>query len=211
MKKHILKKLIAIQAELRTPKGQLNKFGGYKYRSCEDILEAVKPHLAKREAVLVVSDAVVQIESRFYVEATATLYDVETGDSIEVKALAREEESKKGMDGSQITGAASSYARKYALNGLFAIDDTKDSDHTNVGDATRTAKPKSTKVADKPTDTFATIDREAGIDAVKRLLDTGALQLTEVQNEVRKHGYQKMQDMSPEAFRACVATLTGRA
>ena len=121
-------KLIQIQQKLKAPKGQYNSFGKYKYRSQEDILEAVKPHLASVGAALTVSDDLQYIGDRYYVKATAILYD-ESGEVIEqVSAYAREEEIKKGMDGSQITGTASSYARKYALNGLFLIDDTKDAD-----------------------------------------------------------------------------------
>ena len=153
---NIYEKLSNIQNELKAPKGQFNKFGGYKYRSCEDILEAVKPICKKYKTVLVLSDSIVvlgdgnaeifedkngkdneskQIKSgqRFYVQATARLTDIEANKEnedtcISNTAYAREEENKKGMDGSQITGTASSYARKYALNGLFNIDDTKDAD-----------------------------------------------------------------------------------
>jgi uncharacterized protein with PIN domain len=126
--KEILTKLGLIQGELKAPKNQFNKFGGYKYRSCEDILEAVKPLAHKHGCTLTVGDTLENIGDRYYVTATATLYDNETAESISNTASAREEESKKGMDGSQITGTASSYARKYALNGLFCIDDTKDAD-----------------------------------------------------------------------------------
>ena len=127
-------KLNKIQSELKAPKAQFNKFGNYKYRNAEDILESVKPLLSKHGCVLLLADEVVNIGDRFYVKATATIADIKTEASISVTALAREEESKKGMDGSQITGASSSYARKYALNGLFLIDDTKDSDTTNTHD-----------------------------------------------------------------------------
>jgi hypothetical protein len=119
-----------IQRELKAPKNQRNSFGDYNYRSCEDILEAVKPLLG--EAKLTISDEVVNIGERYYVKATARLFLVNNAEGIEVTAYAREEENKKKMDGSQITGAASSYARKYALNGLFLIDDTRDSDSTNT-------------------------------------------------------------------------------
>lgn len=118
--------LQAIQSELVAPKGQYNSFGKYNYRSAEDILEALKPILKKHNAAITLSDDITYIEGRHYVEASVTLYA--EGEAIGTKALAREEESKKGMDGSQITGTASSYARKYALNGLFAIDDNKDAD-----------------------------------------------------------------------------------
>ena len=123
-------KLVKIQAELKAPKNQVNAFGKYKYRSAEDIIEAVKPILFKYGTALVINDDVVQVGDRIYIKATATLLDG-TDDSISISGWAREEEVKKGMDAAQITGSASSYARKYALNGLFAIDDTKDADSTN--------------------------------------------------------------------------------
>ena len=124
----VYEKLSKVQSELKAPKGQYNSFGKYKYRSCEDILEAVKPLNAKHGVVLTVGDEVVEISNRFYVKATATFVDIESGEKIINTALAREDDSKKGMDGSQITGTASSYARKYCLNGLYCIDDTKDAD-----------------------------------------------------------------------------------
>lgn len=122
-----MKELIEIQAELKAPKGQFNAFGKYKYRSCEDILEAVKPLLKKHKCFLVLNDEMIEVGGRIYVKATASISS-EEGTLMEATALAREPEAKKGMDESQITGAASSYARKYALNGLFAIDDAKDAD-----------------------------------------------------------------------------------
>lgn len=127
----IYEKLAKIQSTLKAPKGQYNAFGKYKYRNCEDILEAVKPLLAEVKAVVIVGDELELIGNRFYVKATARFIDCETDAQITNTAYAREEDTKKGMDGSQITGASSSYARKYSLNGLFCIDDTKDSDTTN--------------------------------------------------------------------------------
>jgi len=125
----VYKKLIEVQQELKAPKNQRNSFGGYNYRSAEDILEALKPVLAKHEATVFISDKVVVKENNWaYIEATATFVDIETGESISTTAFARETENKKGMDSSQITGSASSYARKYALNGLFLIDDSVDVD-----------------------------------------------------------------------------------
>ena len=124
----IYKKLLEIQTELKAPKGQYNSFGKYKYRSCEDILEAVKPICKKNNATLIIADELQNIGDRYYIKATATIIDIEDGSILSNTAYAREEETKKGMDGSQITGTASSYARKYALNGLFCIDDTKDAD-----------------------------------------------------------------------------------
>lgn len=132
-----MNKLAEIQKKLKAPKGQYNNFGKYKYRSCEDILEAVKPILAENGCTLTLSDEIVLIGDRFYVKATARL----KGDNLceETIAYAREDLDKKGMDGSQITGTASSYARKYALNGLFCIDDTKDADTDEY--ANQTKKP----------------------------------------------------------------------
>lgn len=130
----IMKELVEIQTRLKAPKGQYNAFGKYKYRSCEDILEAVKPILSEQKCTLVIADDIILVGSRIYVKATATIKN-EKGETEVVTAFAREEEGKKGMDASQVTGAASSYARKYALNGLFCIDDNKDSDATNTGDS----------------------------------------------------------------------------
>lgn len=143
---NIHQKLAAIQHTLKAPKNQYNSFGKYNYRSCEDIIEAAKPHLQEYNLLLLLNDTIKQIGERYYVEATATLIDLDAdGSTIDVTAYAREEDEKKGMDGSQVTGASSSYARKYALNGLFAIDDNKDSDSTNKG-----KKKQPTEQKDKP-------------------------------------------------------------
>ena len=130
-KLNIHSKLKGIQSSLKAPKGQTNKFGGYAYRSAEDILTAVKPLLAEWNCTLVITDDVVEVGGRVYVKAAAVLADTEGEYTIQANGFAREAETRKGMDDSQITGSASSYARKYALNGLFAIDDTKDADATN--------------------------------------------------------------------------------
>lgn len=130
---NIQEKLIEIQKELKAPKSQYNNFGKYSYRSAEDILEAVKPICHEQKCTITLSDEVKELNNGWvYITAIATLSDAES--SISVQAHARESETRKGMDSSQITGSSSSYARKYALNGLFAIDDTKDSDATNKGD-----------------------------------------------------------------------------
>lgn len=128
MENKFLERVGQLQAELKAPKGQTNKFGGYKYRSCEDILEAVKPLLQKHRLVLTVGDELMNCGDRYYICATATLRDMDGDDFMANSAYAREAAEKKGMDEAQITGTASSYARKYALNGLFCIDDTKDPD-----------------------------------------------------------------------------------
>jgi hypothetical protein len=135
-KRNIYEKLQAIQAALKAPKSQYNSFGKYKYRKAEDILEAVKPLLKEQGLALICTDDLVNIGDRYYIKATVTITDGEA--SIFTTAFAREEETKSGMDGSQITGASSSYARKYALNGLLCIDDTADSDTTNVGTSNQT-------------------------------------------------------------------------
>ena len=146
----ILEKLTLIQSELKAPKSQKNTFGNYKYRSCEDICEALKPILKKYNCTLFVTDEMTMLGTRFYCKAHA-IFSFE-GKQITVNGYAREEETKKGMDGSQITGASSSYARKYALNGLFLIDDTKDSDSTNThGKEVTTSNPPPAKKAVKVT------------------------------------------------------------
>ena len=148
----IRQKLMHIQQELNAPKSNYNSFGKYSYRSCEDILEAVKPLLSVQRCVLTISDTIKQIGERYYIEATATILDCESGDTISNTAYAREAEDKKGMDESQITGATSSYARKYALNGLFCIDDVKDADTMdNTDSGGKKAKPAQAKPTAQPT------------------------------------------------------------
>ncbi len=127
----IFQKLQNIQSRLKVEKKNYNSFGGYSYRSCEDILEAVKPLLVENNLALVMTDEVEAVGERYYIQATAILYDTENGTNISATAYAREAKEKKKMDDAQVTGSSSSYARKYALNGLFAIDDAKDSDFLN--------------------------------------------------------------------------------
>lgn len=149
MAKVVYASLQAVQRDLKAPKGQFNSFGKYKYRSCEDIVEAVKPLLNDNGLILTMSDSVEEIGNRIYIKATASVIDVVTGDKVEVTAMAREPEEKKGMDTSQITGTASSYARKYALNGLFAIDDTKDADTDAYTAQTSQNAPQTAKNTNK--------------------------------------------------------------
>lgn len=194
----LLEKLLAIQIELKAPKNQYNSFGKYKYRNCEDILEAVKPLCLKNKAVLTVSDEVENIHERYYIKATATLHDTESDETILVSAFAREVENKTGMDGSQVTGASSSYARKYALNGLFAIDDTKDSDTTNTGDKGED-KPKSGQTVEKK----ETKPQKAD----KQVLSEVEKQLKELAEE---HGYE-LEDIRmscQEYFKKSINELT---
>ena len=153
-----MKKLINIQHDLKAPKGNYNSFGKYKYRSCEDILEAVKPLLAREECTLTITDDIIQVGDRFYIKATARITD--GTEAVEVSALARESDEKKGMDSSQVTGTASSYARKYALNGLFLIDDTKDAD-TDEYTNTIKSEPLATDAEKK---TFMDRCKQLGVD-----------------------------------------------
>ena len=148
---NIYEKLLNIQNELKAPKNQFNKFGNYKYRNAEDILEAVKPICLKYKAVINVGDTIIQVGDRYYVEAKAFITDVENPtEYIENRAFARKKKNKKGMDTSQVTGATSSYARKYALNGLLCIDDTKDTDseeYQQKGTNRTTPKSKNAKAS----------------------------------------------------------------
>ena len=161
-----MKELIAIQSELKAPKSQFNKFGGYKYRKAEDILEAVKPLLAKQKCTLTITDDIVLVGNRIYVKATATIKN-EKGEGETSTGWAREEETKKGMDASQITGASSSYARKYALNGLLAIDDNQDSDTTNDGQQ-QTQQQAQTQAQQQASNQFNSNDLNEGLGYLNR-------------------------------------------
>ena len=188
--KTIHEKLSVIQSTLKAPKDLRNNFGNYNYRSAESILEAVKPILATNDCYINVSDELIYLGDRFYVKATAKITDF-TGDSVQSTALAREEESKKGMDGAQVTGAASSYARKYALNGLLAIDDTKDADATNTHDkeTTTTAKPVEKVTPTKPTVTTITPNSGAmqpNTNFDKKEVDTAKVKALEMFNALDK-------------------------
>ena len=188
----ILEKLKNIQQELKVNKGQYNSFGGYKYRSCEDILEAVKPLLEKNELVLILNDDLVQVGERYYVKATATLYETKTKanendkvDMISNTAFARESEIKKGMDESQVTGTASSYARKYALNGLFAIDDTKDADTDEYQKQIFQDEQKINKTK---------------VEALKKSIENNKLAEDFVQNALNNNGFEKIEDITNNKF-----------
>ena len=172
MAQNIYQKLLAIQNELKAPKSQFNKFGGYSYRSCEDILEAVKPLLVKNNATIILQDKIELIGDRYYIKATARFIDAESGETIETEALARESENIKGMQASQITGATSSYARKYVLGSLLLLDDCKDADaihgkednnksqsHSQI-EVSNTAR----KLSDKQLSRLYAIANKAGVD-----------------------------------------------
>lgn len=169
----IYAKLNAIQSALKAPKTQENKFGGYKYRKAEDILESVKPLLKANGCTLTCTDELTLIGERYYIKATATITAIEDGSSVSTTAYAREELTKKGMDESQVTGASSSYARKYALNGLLCIDDTADSDTTNVGDSTEPEKNSGKKPARKAPQAAPTPEKTSGTPDMRNLLPGG--------------------------------------
>lgn len=162
----IREKLLAIQTELKAPKGQYNSYGKYNYRSCEDILEAVKPLLAKYKCTLTIHDDIALVGERYYIKATASLLDAESPESIGNVAYARESLDKKGMDDSQITGTASSYARKYCLNGLFLIDDTKDADTDEYKAQSEKKEKVATKAQSEKKEKMAT---ESQINQIRKL------------------------------------------
>ena len=183
-------KLVEDQNRLKAPKNQFNKFGNYAYRNCEDILEALKPILAEVKAVVNMSDEVVLVGERYYIKATVKFIDAETGEVVEASAMAREEENKKGMDSSQLTGSTSSYARKYALNGLFAIDDTKDSDTTNTH-GKEDSKSNVITLTDKQLNRMYAIAKVGGYDKVKvdRLINQ---KYSKKANEMTKEEYDNV-------------------
>ena len=192
-------KLVEVQNKLKAPKSQFNKFGNYAYRNCEDILEALKPILAEVKAVVNISDEVVLVGERYYIKATVKFIDAETGEIVEASAMAREEESKKGMDSSQLTGSTSSYARKYALNGLFAIDDTKDSDTTNTH-GKEDSKNNVITLTDKQLNRMYAIAKVGGYDKVKvdklinQKYNKKANEMTKTEYDNVVEGLQKIAD-----------------
>lgn len=163
----ILEKLAAVQQEVKAPKNLYNSFGDFKYRSAESILEAVKPILAKNKATILLSDNIEEVGGRIYVKATATIYDIEGGSAFFVSAFAREPDEKKKMDSAQITGTASSYARKYALNGLLLLDDTKDPDTDEYQRQNRETKPE--KLDSETIKTIVSLAKLAEVDLGKAL------------------------------------------
>lgn len=179
-----MKELIEIQKELKAPKGQYNSFGKYKYRSAEDILESVKPLCAKYGCELTLSDEIIYVGDRYYIKSTAKL-DREGCPAVIVTAYAREAETKKGMDESQITGTASSYARKYALNGLFCIDDTKDADTDEYVKKTRsTKKSDAGEVTEGGIDYLKNLCKDAGVQPVYKGKNIEDLSKTEYMEAV---------------------------
>lgn len=196
---NLLEKLLSVQTKLNAPKKQYNKFGNYYYRNCEDILNAAKPLCEEVKAVITVTDQIVQIGDRYYVQANAKFWDCEKkGEYTEVSAFAREEENKKGMDSSQLTGSTSSYARKYALNGLLAVDDTKDSDTTNKGASNNTdARPGSKKEEPKK-DTLVT-------DIMIKTVENELIRTCLKENVIlTMFNIEKMKDMTVQQYMNCM-------
>lgn len=207
----IYKKIMNVQSELKAPKGNYNSFGKYSYRSAEDILEAVKPLLKKEGLVISISDNIELIGDRYYVKSTVKLIDIETGDVVETSALAREDETKKGMDLSMVTGSCSSYARKYALNGAFAIDSSElDPDKTHTfdkevpsrnqsGDTKGEFKTLGATLSDKQVSRLIAIAKNAGqsVELVKKVAkkDYGVEEL----NQLSKKDYDALCDRLEKA------------
>lgn len=187
-------KLKEVQTQIKAPKNLYNTFGKYKYRNAEGILEAVKPYLDKYNLFLVLSDEVVQVGERYYVKATAVLHDGAENKSVSVSAYAREAAAKKGMDDSQITGTASSYARKYALNGLFLLDDTKDAD-TDENRIERENRQSESKTISKT---------EA--KALYELIQNHGVDINDF---LREKNIQKLSELTPEEYAQTVKELQG--
>ena len=187
IEKNVYMKLVEVQSKLKAPKSQFNKFGNYAYRNCEDILEALKPLLNEVKAIINISDDVVLVGERYYIKATVKFICAETGEIIEASAMAREEENKKGMDSSQLTGSTSSYARKYALNGLFAIDDTKDSDATNTHNKdTSKASNNNEVISEAQVKRLFVLAKGKDTDKVKSVVD--------------KYGFKSSKDITKDKY-----------
>lgn len=207
---NVYEKLLKVQQNLKAPKNQYNKFGDFHYRSCEDIQEAVKPLLAEVKAVLLVSDEVVLIGSRFYIKATAVLQDTESTDCIANTAFARETEEKPKMDAAQITGSCSSYARKYALNGLFCIDDAKDPDTPILEDKKpargQARKPAEQKPADRPPEPPKPEVRRINNEELQSLMYEAARTGTELNKVCARYKVRSLNELTAEQYkRAMIA------
>lgn len=204
MAQNIYQKLLAIQNELKAPKSQFNKFGGYSYRSCEDILEAVKSLLVKYQATIILQDKIELIGDRYYIKATARFIDAESGETIETEALARESENIKGMQASQITGATSSYARKYVLGSLLLLDDCKDADAIHGKEDNNKSQSHSQidttstrKLSDKQLARLYALANKAGVDKdlvkqqVFKKFSKEVKDLTKPEYDLVCNGYEK--------------------
>lgn len=213
----IYNKLATIQRELIAPKGQFNAFGKYSYRSCEDILKALKPLCDQNQSMIFITNDLESIGDRNYVKAIVTFVDLETGETITSSAHAREEEDKKGMDGSQITGASSSYARKYALAGLFCIDNEKDSDATNEGSKedkqrnTQTSKAKAQNEANsKPQGTSENVDPVAEAELKSKVLayvNRHNMSKEKIEKLCKAYGIESLANMTADHCKHYIALL----
>ncbi len=220
---NVYEKLQHVQSGLKAPKNQYNKFGNYYYRNCEDIQEAAKPLLQEVKAALVVGDELVMIGDRYYIRATARFVDCESGETVENTAYAREEQEKKGMDVSQVTGSTSSYARKYALNGLFCIDDVKDADNQDntAGKGTKgSAKTSGKQEAGKPENRkqspsaappaqAAEADKvtPAMIESVKTMVDKYSTKGLKMEKILKMYSIKDIAEMSVAQYKDCMNKL----
>lgn len=209
---NVYEKLQAVQASLKAPKNQYNKFGDYHYRNCEDIQEAAKPLLKEVKAALVVGDELVLIGDRYYIKATAAFIDCESAERVENTAYARESQEKKGMDASQVTGSTSSYARKYALNGLFCIDDVKDTDNQdNTGNKTVKASSKTPPSAKSPDTQRGKAPAEKVtkpmIESIKSLIEKYSLKGAKMEKILASYRIKDISEMTTEQYRDCMDKL----
>ena len=193
---NVHEKLLHVQQNLKAPKSQYNKFGDFHYRSCEDIQEAVKPLLAEVKAILLTGDEIVQIGSRFYIKATATFQDTESPECVTNTAFARENEEKPKMDAAQITGSCSSYARKYALNGLFCIDDSKDSD-------TQEQKPPVAPAQNRGTKPRQQVNKE-DLDKLCREAERTGTDLSKV---CARYKVRSIKELNPEQYQRAMSAF----
>ena len=226
---NVYEKLQHVQSGLKAPKNQYNKFGNYYYRNCEDIQEAAKPLLQEVKAALVVGDELVMIGDRYYIRATARFVDCESGETVENTAYAREEQEKKGMDVSQVTGSTSSYARKYALNGLFCIDDVKDADNqdnttgkgqTSTKGAKGSAKTSGKQETEKPAGakngtSTSQPDQNEGVDkvtpdmieSVKSLVEKYSAKGLKMEKILKMYSIKDIAEMNVVQYKDCMGKL----
>lgn len=210
---NVYEKLQTVQEKLKAPKNQYNKFGQYHYRNCEDIQEAAKPLLKEVKAALIVGDRLVVEGERYYIEATARFIDCETGERVENVAYAREEREKKGMDAPQVTGSASSYARKYALNGLFCIDDVKDADNQdNTGKSSQTTKSRTGRERKTETDhpDRAVPGRKITseeMESVRSLIDKHSAKGLKMDKILKMYQIKDIAEMSADQYEDCMNKL----
>lgn len=226
---NVYEKLQHVQYGLKAPKNQYNKFGNYHYRNCEDIQEAAKPLLGEVKAALIVGDELVMIGDRYYIKATARFVDCESSETVENTAYAREEQEKKGMDVSQVTGSTSSYARKYALNGLFCIDDVKDADNQDntpgkgpasgkgANGATKASGRPEAKAAERAKQGTPTVQPGHGTDAVKvtkamiesvkSLIEKYSTKGVKMEKILKMYGIKDIAEMSVVQYKDCMNKL----